>query len=88
MYNSAEARLEGEVEEEAEEEGAGEVEERVRPTPVECGVCSELADSNVLLEPCHHRVACEECSALMKKCIQCGSHVNKRITQGEVLLKN
>ncbi|XP_046670485.1 E3 ubiquitin-protein ligase MIB2 isoform X1 [Homalodisca vitripennis] len=58
-----------------------EVEERSRSTPVECGVCSELADSNVLLEPCRHRVACEECSALMKKCIQCGSQINKRVTQ-------
>uniref|UniRef100_A0A1B6K5U0 RING-type domain-containing protein n=2 Tax=Homalodisca liturata TaxID=320908 RepID=A0A1B6K5U0_9HEMI len=65
----------------AEGVGEEEVEERSRSTPVECGVCSELADSNVLLEPCRHRVACEECSALMKKCIQCGSQINKRVTQ-------
>lgn len=70
-----------------EGEGDGEAEkiegeEPCRSTPVECAVCSELADCNVLLEPCRHRVACEECSALMKKCIQCGSQINKRLTQG------
>lgn len=67
---------------EIDEKNKETAEERLRSVPVECSVCSELADSNVLLEPCHHKVACEECSALMKKCIQCGSHINKRSTQG------
>lgn len=66
-----------------DEKSKEKVEERLRSKPVECSVCSELADSNVLLEPCHHKVACEECSALMKKCIQCGSHINKRSTLGK-----
>lgn len=50
--------------------------------PIECLVCSELADDNVTLEPCKHKIACEECSSRMKKCIKCGTVITKRITQG------
>lgn len=53
-----------------------------RPTPVECIVCSELADQNVRFEPCMHRVACEDCSSRMKKCLQCGQNITRRLTQG------
>lgn len=49
--------------------------------PVECLVCSELSEENVRLEPCTHKPACEDCSSRMKKCLQCGSIVNKRVTK-------
>ncbi|XP_067011890.2 E3 ubiquitin-protein ligase MIB2 [Anabrus simplex] len=48
--------------------------------PVECAVCSELGDQNVLFEPCGHRIACEDCSSRMKKCLKCGQVINKRLT--------
>lgn len=49
--------------------------------PVECLVCSELSEENVKLEPCNHKPACEDCSSRMKKCLQCGVAVAKRITK-------
>ncbi|KAK9888621.1 hypothetical protein WA026_000850 [Henosepilachna vigintioctopunctata] len=49
--------------------------------PVECLVCSEFSEENVKLEPCNHKPACEDCSSRMKKCLQCGSVVHKRITK-------
>ncbi|XP_044752526.1 E3 ubiquitin-protein ligase MIB2 isoform X2 [Coccinella septempunctata] len=49
--------------------------------PVECLVCSEYSEENVRLEPCNHKPACEDCSSRMKKCLQCGSIVQKRITK-------
>ncbi|XP_075213933.1 E3 ubiquitin-protein ligase mind bomb 2 [Lycorma delicatula] len=52
-----------------------------RRIPVECSICSELADGNVLLEPCMHKIACEDCSARMKKCLKCGSVIDRRLTQ-------
>lgn len=58
------------------------VAEKRAPAPVECAVCSELGEENVLFEPCGHRIACEDCSARMKKCLRCGQFVTKRLTQG------
>lgn len=55
--------------------------EIVSSKPVECLVCSELSEENVRLEPCHHKPACEDCSSRMKKCLQCGVPVQKRITK-------
>lgn len=52
-----------------------------RPIPVECVVCSELADQNVKFEPCLHRIACEDCSSRMKKCLKCGQNITRRLTQ-------
>ncbi|CAG9858951.1 unnamed protein product [Phyllotreta striolata] len=49
--------------------------------PVECLVCSELSEENVRLEPCNHKPACEDCSSRMKKCLQCGQPVQKRVTK-------
>lgn len=49
--------------------------------PVECSVCSEFSEENVLLEPCHHKPACEDCSSRMKKCLHCGVPVQKRVTK-------
>ncbi|KAI4465183.1 zinc finger c3hc4 type (ring finger) [Holotrichia oblita] len=48
---------------------------------VECQVCSDLSEENVRLEPCNHKPACEDCSSRMKKCLQCGAVVQKRITK-------
>lgn len=49
--------------------------------PVECTVCSELSEDNVTLEPCGHKPACEDCASRMKKCLQCGCCVQKRVTK-------
>lgn len=49
--------------------------------PVECLVCSDLSEENVRLEPCNHKPACEDCSSRMKKCLQCGVVVQKRVTK-------
>lgn len=59
------------------ESDEGETEKKV---PVECSVCSELADQNVLFEPCGHKIACEDCASRVKKCLKCGSLIAKRIT--------
>lgn len=56
-------------------------EDRDRRKPVECLVCSELSEENVRLEPCDHKPACEDCSSRMKKCLQCGVLVQKRVTK-------
>lgn len=55
--------------------------EIVSSKPVECLVCSELSEENVRLEPCNHKPACEDCSSRMKKCLQCGVIVQKRVTK-------
>lgn len=55
--------------------------EIVTSKPVECQVCSDLSEENVRLEPCNHKPACEDCSSRMKKCLQCGKLVQKRITK-------
>jgi E3 ubiquitin-protein ligase mind-bomb len=49
---------------------------------VECVICSEVAGDNLVFEPCGHRIACEECSSRMKKCIKCGTVIAKRVTHG------
>ncbi|VEN54035.1 unnamed protein product, partial [Callosobruchus maculatus] len=49
--------------------------------PVECLICSDLSEENVKLEPCNHRPACEDCSSRLKKCLQCGQMVQKRVTK-------
>ncbi|XP_073976711.1 E3 ubiquitin-protein ligase mind bomb 2 isoform X2 [Rhodnius prolixus] len=46
---------------------------------VECFLCSELSVENCLLEPCGHRVACEDCSARLKKCFKCQVIITRRI---------
>jgi len=58
----------------------------VSRVPVECSVCSELAEQNVLFEPCGHRIACEDCASRVKKCLRCGQNIVRRITtDGRVL---
>lgn len=51
-----------------------------KKVPVECSVCSELADQNVTFEPCGHKIACEDCASRIKKCLRCGSAITKRVT--------
>lgn len=53
----------------------------VSKKPAECSVCSELSEENVCLEPCGHKPACEDCASRMKKCLQCGCCVQKRVTK-------
>ena len=40
------------------------------PKETECGVCSEVAPP-VKFMPCGHSVVCADCSARMKKCLEC-----------------
>lgn len=47
--------------------------------PVECGLCAEFGEGNTLLEPCGHRVACEDCSARLKKCFKCSTFITRRV---------
>lgn len=54
--------------------------EYCKPVPAECRVCSELANGNVTFSPCGHKIACEDCSSRMKKCLECGVVITKRIT--------
>ncbi|RZF36171.1 hypothetical protein LSTR_LSTR014400 [Laodelphax striatellus] len=67
------------------EEGAGDDDEvevsLSRKKPIECVFCSELFDSLVTLEPCKHRIVCEECSSRLKKCFLCHKLIDKRVTQ-------
>ena len=44
----------------------------------ECVVCSDKKAS-VLFRPCGHMCACEGCAALMKKCVQCRSQIDRVI---------
>lgn len=55
---------------------------RRAPPPAECVVCSELGggDSLVRFDPCGHRMACEECASRIRKCLECGQVVQRRIT--------
>ncbi|KAK9500491.1 hypothetical protein O3M35_001746 [Rhynocoris fuscipes] len=46
---------------------------------VECCICSELSEENCLLEPCGHKVACEDCTARLKKCFKCQVLITKRL---------
>uniref|UniRef100_A0A1Y1NC46 RING-type E3 ubiquitin transferase n=1 Tax=Photinus pyralis TaxID=7054 RepID=A0A1Y1NC46_PHOPY len=55
--------------------------EIVTSKPVECLVCSDLSEENVKLEPCNHKPACEDCASRMKKCLQCGIAVQRRVTK-------
>ncbi|CAB0015221.1 unnamed protein product [Nesidiocoris tenuis] len=52
---------------------------RGRRMTAECLVCSEMSPENVLLEPCGHRVACEDCSSRMKKCLTCQELISRRV---------
>lgn len=52
---------------------------RTRRHAAECLVCSEMSPENVLLEPCGHRVACEDCSSRMKKCLTCQELISRRV---------
>ncbi|XP_039281221.1 E3 ubiquitin-protein ligase MIB2 [Nilaparvata lugens] len=77
---AAAAAVEGETSGGDDECGGGEG-GRKKPKPVECVFCSELFDSLVILEPCKHRIVCEECSSRLKKCFLCHRIIDKRITQ-------
>jgi len=44
----------------------------------ECMVCSDRL-SSVLFMPCRHMCACHNCAALMKKCVQCRSVIDKSV---------
>ncbi|KAJ6646480.1 E3 ubiquitin-protein ligase MIB2 [Pseudolycoriella hygida] len=51
--------------------------------PAECIVCNEVLPLTIF-EPCSHQISCEECSVRMKKCLSCGTVIEKRITPSGV----
>jgi hypothetical protein len=48
----------------------------------ECKVCSEK-DQNISFEPCGHQVACEECAARMKRCLDCHQPIVRQVAKGQ-----
>lgn len=42
-------------------------------------VCSDK-QSSVLFRPCGHMCACDSCASLMKKCVQCRSPIERRVS--------
>lgn len=44
----------------------------------ECLVCSDKR-AGVFFKPCGHMVACENCSAIMKKCVQCRTQIEEMV---------
>lgn len=50
----------------------------------ECIVCNEIL-SLVLFEPCTHQIACNDCSVRMKKCLTCGTAIERRRANGNDL---
>lgn len=44
----------------------------------ECLVCSDKRAS-VFFRPCGHMVACENCSKIMKKCVQCRTQIEEMV---------
>lgn len=50
----------------------------------ECIVCNEII-ALVLFEPCTHQIACNECSLRMKKCLSCGTLIERRCVGGNDL---
>lgn len=54
-------------------------------TQNECLICCE-AVANVIFEPCGHEVACEDCCARMKKCIECQAVIVKKTGSGGMMI--
>lgn len=46
--------------------------------PKECIVCNEVVHL-LLFDPCGHQIACGECGRRMKKCLSCGTLIERRI---------
>lgn len=46
--------------------------------PKECIVCNEVVNL-LLFDPCGHQIACGECGRRMKKCLTCGTVIERRI---------
>lgn len=47
-------------------------------TPQECIVCDETLQL-IKFEPCQHQISCEDCGKRMKKCLKCGTQIERRI---------
>lgn len=53
--------------------------------PLECIVCNEVT-TLITFEPCYHQISCEDCGVRMKKCLTCGTAIEKRLdTSGRVI---
>ena len=57
--------------------------------PKECIVCNEMVNL-LLFDPCGHQIACGECGRRMKKCLSCGTLIERRIdpTTGQEVTKD
>ncbi|KAM7359635.1 E3 ubiquitin-protein ligase mind bomb 2 isoform 1-T2 [Cochliomyia hominivorax] len=56
-------------------------------TPHECIVCNETLEL-IKFEPCQHQISCEDCGKRMKKCLRCGSQIERRIDSNGRLITN
>ncbi len=62
-------------------DGVGNVGKRSgKSIEVECAVCSESCVP-VVFRPCGHKVACVDCSARMKKCLECKQPIGEKEAQ-------
>ncbi|GBL99953.1 Baculoviral IAP repeat-containing protein 7-A [Araneus ventricosus] len=52
--------------------------ENANNTKLICKICLD-EDINIVLEPCHHQVACEKCAQKVTKCPLCRSVITNRI---------
>lgn len=48
------------------------------PHVAECQICLE-SPASVTFEPCGHRMACEDCSVRMKKCLTCREVITRKL---------
>ena len=56
-------------------------------TPQECIVCDETLQL-IKFEPCQHQISCEDCGKRMKKCLRCGTQIERRIDCNGRLINN
>ncbi|XP_013118452.1 E3 ubiquitin-protein ligase MIB2 [Stomoxys calcitrans] len=60
----------------------------ISPTvPQACIVCDEVLQL-IIFEPCHHQISCLDCGKRMKKCLRCGTHIERRFDVGGRDLSN
>lgn len=55
--------------------------------PEECIVCNEVLVL-ITFQPCYHQISCEECGIRMKKCLSCGTVIEKRISTSGKIVSN
>ncbi|XP_065355557.1 E3 ubiquitin-protein ligase MIB2 [Calliphora vicina] len=56
-------------------------------TPQECIVCNETL-LLIKFEPCQHQISCEDCGKRMKKCLRCGTQIERRMDCNGRIISN